>query len=243
MVDTLINIQSDFRFWADAESEILTTGTNLRIFNTVYQGMFSPDYMLLGVNIGRRWPEGTREDTSLTMVVSQEQYTWPTTPKYKEPIWVEGTDSSTSEPYPILWAPDMNTWSAFDRVGNSRPLYCRLIDVSGTVKLALRPTPVKTDGIRITGLIEITELTDGTKSTIFLNKNSDRALAMLIAATFKAKRGDTGRALELINQAKGLLPINDTTPSLTGTGRAQPWGLGYRYGSHGHHHHGRFYRR
>lgn len=243
MADTLTNIQTDYRFWSNVSDGTIVSGIGLRIFNTVYQGMFSPDFEIGGIKIGRLWPEGTQEDTSLTMVVGQEQYTWVTSPKFKEPIWVEGLDSNTNEPYPILWAPDMNTWSAYDRVGNSRPLYCRLINVSGTIKLALRPTPVKTDGIRITGLIEITELTQGSDSTIFLNKNSDRALSMLVAATFKAKRGESGRALELINQAKGLLPINDTTPNLTGSGAVQPWGLGHRYGSHGHHHHGRFYRR
>ena len=228
MADTLTNIETDVQFWADDTALSITSGVNLRLFNTVYQGMFSPDYIVFGVKIGRRWPEATREDTSLTMVAGQEDYTWPTTPEFKEPVWLEGTNGTT-DVYPILWVPDMATWSAYDpnNVGDSEPIYARLLDVAGTLTLSLRPNPHRTDGIRINGMIEVTELTTGANSTIFANKNADRALAMVVASHFKAKRGDSGRALELLNQAKSLLPINDVAPDFTGTGRIAPWGNSY----------------
>lgn len=231
--ETLSDLQDDIRFWTNDSALTITSGTNLRVFNIVYQGMLSPDYSLLGVKIGRRWPERVREDTSLTMVVGTEQYAYPVSPKTIDPVYVEGLDADTSEPYTIAWVPDMNTWSSYDLTGNSRPVYCRLIDVSGSTKLALRPKPSKTDGIRITGLVEVTDLTSGSSETIFRNKNSENALAMLVAAVFKSKRGETGRALELINMAKGLLPLYDRTPTLRSGGFIQPWtGLSEsRYGS------------
>jgi len=230
MVDTLTNIQTDVRFWADYSDLVITSGDNLRIFNTVYQGMFSPEYTVYGVKIGRRWPEATREDTSLTMVVGQEDYTWPSSPDFKDPVWLEGTNGTT-EVYPIHWAPDMATWSAYDpnNVGDTEPLYARLLDVAGVATLSLRPNPGRADGIRINGMIEVTELAVGTDSTVFLHKNSDRALSMVVAAHFKAKfDGNTGRAMELLNQAKSLLPVNDTTPNLTGSGMIAPWNYSRR---------------
>lgn len=228
MADSLTNIQTDARFWAnDGQLDIISDSAGLRLFNMAYQGLCTPDFKLLGVSIGRRWPETTREDTSLTMVVSQEQYTWPTSPVFVDPTWIEGLDTNNSNaPYPIHWAPDMTTWSLYDEVGDAEPLYCRLIDVSGTLKLALRPTPVRTDGIRITGLIQITELTVGANTTIFRNYNTDKALSILVAALYKMKRGEPEKAIELLTQVKGLLPVNDTTPGLTGSGVISPWQYG-----------------
>ena len=224
MADTLTNIQTDIRFWADDDNLTVTSGANLRAFNTVYEGMLTPDYRLMGVKIGRRWPEVTREDTSLTMVIGQEQYTWPASPDFKPPFYIEGLDTNASnDPYPIPPAPDMASWSVLDDQNNARPIYYRLIDVSGTVKLALRPAPDQADPIRITGLIEVTALTGGSDSTIFLNQNADKALAMLVAATFKAKRGDPSRALDLIQMARGMLPLHDSAPMLDTGGYILPW--------------------
>ena len=232
MVDTLTNIQTDARFYANDSALTITSGDGLRIFNLVYQGMFSPGFIMRDVKVGRRWPEATREDTSLTMVAGQEDYTWPTTPKFKHPIWLEGTEG-TARTYPIIWVPDMTVWSAYgpNNVGDTEPIYARLLDVSGTLTLSLRPNPNRADGIRINGLIEITELTQGADSTVFVNVNSDRALSKLVAAEFKAKRGDGGRADELIAEAVGLLPEMDATPVLTGSGRIIPWGdMGHHHG-------------
>lgn len=226
MADALTNIQSDARHYADDDNLALTTGQGLRVANVIYQGMLSPGYKLLGRVIGRLWPEATREDTSLTMVVGDEDtYTWPTTPVFKNPVWLEGIDINTSDPYPILWAPDMTTWSAYDdQNGTDRPTYARLIDVAGTLKLALRRRPYQADTIRITGLIERTEFSAGASTTCFRNKNADRALSMFIAADFKAKRGDRERAMELIENGISMLPESETGPALTGTGRIRPWG-------------------
>ena len=230
MAETLTNIQTDARFWAnDSLLDITSNADNLRIFNMIYQGFSNPEFDLLGVKIGRRWPEFTQEDTSLTMVVSQEQYDWPTSPVFIEPFWVEGLDvNNSNEPYPITGAPDMLIWSAFDDTSDDTPLYYRLINVSGTIKLALRPTPLRTDGIRITGLVEVTELTGGSDSTVFLNNSADKALGMCVAAMFKLKRQEVGEAQKLVSMAASLLPKNDTGAVLTGGGKVLPW----IYGDH-----------
>ncbi|KKL74612.1 hypothetical protein LCGC14_2063120, partial [marine sediment metagenome] len=135
MADTLTNIQTDVRFYANESDINLTTGINLRISNAMYRAMGTPGYRHRGVKIGRRWKEFTREDTSLTMVASQEQYTWPASPVFNEPFFIEGLDVNASNaPYIILPAPNMTTWSYFDDKNDARPLYSRLIDDSGTVK-------------------------------------------------------------------------------------------------------------
>ena len=231
MSDTLTNIQTDARFWASDRELTLTTGDNLRIANGIYQGMLTPGYKFLGVSIGRRWPEVTRQDTSLTMVVGQENYTWPASPDFNEPYFIEGLNSSASnEPYPIDAAPDMESWSFYDQTGNAEPLFWRLIDVSAVLTLSLRPNPIRTDGIRITGCIEGTAWTTGSSTTIFKHVNSDHALSMLIGAHFQSKRGNANRAMELVDMAAGLLPVNDMSPALTSRGRVRPWGNNSRRG-------------
>lgn len=224
MADTLTNIQTDVRFYANESDINLTTGINLRISNAMYRAMGTPGYRHRGVKIGRRWKEFTREDTSLTMVASQEQYTWPASPVFNEPFFIEGLDVNASNaPYIILPAPNMTTWSYFDDKNDARPLYSRLIDVSGTVKLALRPKPDQADPIRITGLIEPTAFVDGTTKTAFLNANMDLALAKLIASEFRRKRGEPERADELLGEVFSMLPVYDTAPILRPGGFIQPW--------------------
>ncbi len=226
------SIQDDVRHYADDSQLTIINDSNdngLRTSNLIYQGMFNPDFRLLGQKIGRRWPEATQEDTSLTMVVGQEAYTRPTSPVFKDPFVIEGLDVNASNlPYRLFPASDMPTWTHYDNFNNSQPLYFRLLNVSGTVKLALRPNPDQVDPIRITGPIEITEFTtstanDGNTKTAFINIGSDRALALFIAADYHAKRGQAGRASQLVTQGLGLLPLYDTTPVLRARGFIQPW--------------------
>lgn len=227
MGDSLTNIQSDARHYANDANLVITSAEGLRIANLIYQGMLTDGFRLGGVKIGRRWPEATREDTSLTSVASQEQYTWPTSTVFKRTWFIEYLDASSSNyPYPLREVPDILTWTAYDASISQTgiPIYWRLLDVSGTVKMALRPNPDTTgDTIRITGLIEATEFTDGTSTTVFLNNNADRALSIFIAADYKAKRGQSERALELISEGVGLLPHGDSTPVLRTGGYLRPW--------------------
>lgn len=225
MADTLANIQTDARLWADDSQLTLTSGDGLRVFNLVYQGLMNPEFEMAGIKVGRRWPEASRQDTSLTMVVGTEEYDWPTTTVFKPPWYIEGLDANNSDlPYTIWPVESMQEWSYFASVTNGRPKRYRLYNNAGTIKMALRPKPYQTDGVRISGLIEVTELTGSGDSTIFLNKASDRALSMLVAAYYQSKRGDRpGRAQELIALALGLLPKVDMTPMIAKTGYSRPW--------------------
>ena len=67
---------------------------------------------------------------------------------------------------------------------------------------------------------DVVELT-----TPFVDFDADQALVCFTAALLKSKRGDTGRAMELIEQGRGLLPMYDRTPSLTSGGFIHPWGV------------------
>ena len=297
-METLTNIQTDFRTWANASNQSLTSGANLRLFNQIFRGMCSPGYSLLGRKIGRRWPEFTRENTSLTSVASQEQYTWPTSPNLKRPFYIEYLDASSDDyPYPLTEVTNAETWSAWDSSISQTgiPRLYRLLDVTGVVKLALRPNPdTTTDTIRITSLIGATRwpsiytttidldssaaqtvlsvasttpfpagshviigegttreeratvasLSAGVSLTMaavltyahtaaqadvvelmtpFLDDDVDQALALFVAAAWKANKGDPQRAVELIEQGLGLLPRGDTTPVLTSGGYIKPW--------------------
>ena len=73
MPETLSNIQEDTQHWSNDQGLVITGSQGLRVVNAIYRGMLGEDYRVAGRKIGRRWAEVTREDTSLTMVASQEQ--------------------------------------------------------------------------------------------------------------------------------------------------------------------------
>jgi hypothetical protein len=297
MAETLANIETDVQFYANDRRLTITSGDHLRIANLIYQGFLTPDFRMPGTNIkiGRRWPEVTQEDTSITTTVGTEQYTWPSSPQFKEPFYIELVDATDSLPTPIYPVTSLDEWSELDDTNNGTPKFYMLIDVAGTVMLALRPNPdTLGDTIRITGAIEglefaspstttvdadsasaqkvlnvaattmfsaedhfivgegttreetgvVASVTAGAsitavsdlafshtaaqadvvaKTTKFLNKNSDRALAMLIASQFKRVRGDPSRANELVGEAMSLLPADDYQPTTRPTNQIRPW--------------------
>jgi len=205
MSDTLSNIQTDARFFADDSVVDLTTGLGLRIANLVYQRMCNM----------RRWPELIRVDTSLSTTSGTDSYTWVTSPVFKEEPLIEIQESSGSSDYCIISrCPDEHTWTQIKNSGNSFPVYYRKINESGTVKIVFGPTPnVSSLTIRITGLIEATEFSGGASTTVFLEKNSDRALSMLIAAEYQEKRGFRDESTLLRRQAMSLIPTVNHQPS------------------------------
>ena len=222
MPSTGTKIQTWVRIWANDRTLSLSTGDGLEIMNEVYQGMFSPDYEILGVKIGRRRAGAYVEDDSLVTVASQEKYNWPVSPVFKqEPvIEIQGSTSSSTDYIPIPPADDEDLWRMLMNAGESFPShYRRGADTSGTVILYIRPLP-NTAGlkIRIRGQQEISEFTtttaaDGTTLTAFAEVSPDRALAKFIAAIFKAKRNARRRADELVQEGVGLLADTDYMPA------------------------------
>lgn len=297
MPESRSTLQTNVRFWAADSALVISSGDGQVAFNQVYMGMFNPHYKILGVRVGRRRVERTRENTDLTMVASTASYNWPTDPIIKEPFYIEGLDVNASNaPYPILSPPDMNLWSAVDDLNNAQPIYYKLKDVVGVLKVELRPTPDQADPIRITSVVGVRKfpgtadstvdvdsaaaqvvlsvastttyaaedhvvIGEGTAReergivlsvsagvsitlaanltfahtaaqadkveliTIFVDFDTDQSLVLFTAALLISQRGDTARALELIEQGRGLMPLHDITPKFTNGGFVQPWAV------------------
>ena len=210
MATTLANLQIDARFHANDSELDLTGAAALRIVNLVYQSLCTPGGTLGGRRIGRRWPELIRQNTSLTTTAGTETYTFPTSPVFKSGEWTLELlrAAQSSEPYFIDEATDEGEWSALDWATNAIPERYRLLHNGTAVVLALRPKPDTTgDTLRITGLIEATDMT-ASNNTVFREAQHDRALAILIAAEWKRMRLEPDRASELMFQALSLLPRN-----------------------------------
>lgn len=225
MTMDLATVQEIAQHYANDRNLAITSGDGLRAANVVFQGLTTPGYRMFGIPVGRRWPEYARIDTSLSTVQDQEEYTWITSPVFREgEFQIEIIDSGTSEPDPpLIPCPDLETWNRYDFSSSATPIFYRLFNDSGTVKLALRPTPdTGSETIRVTGQVEATDFTAPTDETIFLNTNADHAFAILIAADIKAKRGDLDDAVRLARQAHGLLPRYDYNPMIRESGRMRP---------------------
>ena len=218
-------IQDWVRDYADATEIVLTSGEGLRRLNEVYHGMFNPDYAL-GIGgsrfrVGRNWPEAyVTTDLGVNTTSGTASYAWPTTPIYREEPIVELETSAGSGDYePVPPGLDEDEWVSLQNASNSRPERYRRLLVSAAMNIQFAPTPNVTNlDIRLRGQTEITKFTattavDGTTNTIFFNEEPDQSLAYFIAAIYKAKRGDTGRAVELVQAGIGLLPATDYMPS------------------------------
>lgn len=226
MAITVSSLQVKVRTWMDDDNVVLTGASNLAVVNEVYRGLLSPDYKLLGRQVGRNWPENTRENTATTLTAGTSQYSWPSSPQFiLDTVYLEYLDvSNSNHPTPVYECTDMAEWTELTDGQRGTPIRWRLIDVSGTLKLDLRPIPDTTsDVIRITGQIEPTALTTATGSTIFRNVNIDAALSKFIAAAFKAKYGERDRAMDLISDGLGLMPAYDFNPRRRTRGSIAPW--------------------
>ncbi len=225
MSNTGNQIQTWVQIWADSASEAITSGDGLEILNEVYHGMFNPDYMIsVGgrrFRIGRRWPEVySVTNFSLETTSGTSDYAWPTSPIYREEPIVELETSPSSGDFEIIEpARDENEWASLRLASNSRPSRYRRLLISSVMNIRLVPTPATTSlVIRLRGQQEITKFTsitaaDGSTLTLFFNEEPDQALAYFISAKFKAKRGDVGRAVDLIQDGLGLLPATDYMPA------------------------------
>lgn len=129
-------------------------------------------------------------------------------------------------PYRLLPAYNEDEWSRLSVVINGWPSRYRRLTINNTPIFALRPVPtVSGNLIRLTGLIQVTDLAAPSDATIFIEKNNDIALACLIAAEFKFKRKEKDQAVDLITRANELLPEYDINPP-TQRGRIASWGGG-----------------
>lgn len=219
MAQTVTNIQTKVRWEIRDEAYDLTDTTGLAVFNMIYRRLasFLP------------WPELLRSDTSLTTTSGTEDYTWPSSPIFIDVLSVEIQNPEADMRYCTI-APVQTFSEMTVERGKKKdfPLvYMRAHDGSNHV-LRLAPTPDTSSlTVRITGIIEPTEVTSGTDTTIFLNRSSDDVLSLLIAADVSSKRGMEDRSQMLILRASELLSVlsgKEITPyelkSLVGNGTA-----------------------
>lgn len=229
MPDTVANIELDAQHYADDSQLVLTTGAGLRRLNQMYRGMTFPGWKIMGQTIiGRNFAELLTTDTSITTTAGTASYALPTTNRFRGRPFVEILDASqNSDPYIIEYANTFTEWSRYWTDNTNIPRICMLTGGGATAgqKIEFRPSPDTTgDTVRITGYKEVTELTNGAGTTEFTHRSSDDALAMLIAADYLAKRGDPGRAMELVSSAIGAMPAESVALKVQGTGHIRPWG-------------------
>lgn len=189
--------------------------------------MCSPDGEVVGKRVGRRWRELSVQDTSISTVADQEEYTWkiPSEKQFAEDPYIELLDvSSSSDPWPILPCGSEERWSVLDILNSGIPTDYRFIVTSGSIKIAFRPNPDTTgDTIRITGQRLPDEFINGESHTPFMDRRHDKALAILIAAEYRAQQESVEDAMRLVMQAIGLMPKNEFQPRVTPS-TIRPWG-------------------
>ena len=216
MSRTLTLIQIGVRFLAKDEAIVLLDTGKLKAFNRIYRGLA----------LAFPWGEFLQLDSSLSSIADQTQYTWPSTPIFSDVQIVEIEDDD-----PLIEDDDLGLFTAvtfqaatetFKRIqvppserewinsgkksSQLTPDYWKMINVSGIIKLELRPVP-KNSGktINIAGLVEPTEFTQASDSTVFLQKNADDVLEHLVAADQLFRDGMTQEATAALQFASAVL--------------------------------------
>ncbi len=142
--------------------------------------------------------------------------------------------SSNSYEYVIGKSPSEREWADHFSSNNAIPLvWKQYYDGSNNV-IEFRPAPDTTsDTIKLWGYVQATPFATSASTTEFIHKNSDYALALLIAADWLAKRDKTSRSRQLISEAVALLPSEDSGSRIRGSGMLTPWGHDAPHGSRG----------
>ena len=226
MGTTLTSVQELARFHVKAGNLNIVSGQGLLVANQVLDAICSPDGEVVGQRVGRRWRELNAQDTSLATVAGQEEYTWPLKLILAEDPFIELLDlsSANDDPWPISPCGSEERWSLLDSAGNGWPTDYRFNVTSAVLKLALRPNPDTTgDTIRITGQKLPDPFVNGSSETPFKDRRHDKALAILIAAEFRAQQEAMDDAQRLVRQAVGLMPQNEFQPRSDLT-CIKPWG-------------------
>lgn len=212
MAKTLRDIETSVRDIVQDDKVVLTAGFGLKMFNQVYRNLVAKF----------PWPERiVSDEITSTTVPNQESYAWTASgfPTFMDVTAVEMKTPTDASPTPktdvfgvssytestqgttfklIPPAPNELEWSIAGRLpAQQTPRYYRRI-YDAANKISFRPVP-STSGyaIKITGVVEPTELTTQTGTTgttIFLQRAADDALEHLLAASwlFKYKNIDQG---------------------------------------------------
>ena len=199
MAKQLSVIQSLVQWEARDDTIDLTTVQSLSFVNMLYRR----------VGALLTWSELSRADVSLSTTADTEEYTWPTTNVYVDVTSIEIQDPCDDLKYKQIVP--AKTELEFTRERNkeaSFPIIYRRFHNGTTNVIQFAPKPDTASlTVRINGVIEPTDLTESTSTTIFLNNIVDDALAFLIAADIMDQRGFAERSLLLIKRASEILSL------------------------------------
>ena len=204
---TLSEVEAEVQFLADESNLVLSSGAGLAIFNSYYK-LFS------GL---RRWGELEITDSSIVTVAGQEAYRWPITRTFiiEPAILLQRTAGNTNNFVQVWPVTDNIHWGCLANVTQSFPShYKRESKGANDFTLLFRPFPNTADlQVRIVGQAEPIKLVQAADRTVFRESKTDLALARYIAAQYQKKRDNPGRAEELLDEMRDMLPESDYMPT------------------------------
>jgi hypothetical protein len=212
----LSDIQALAQFYADESTLSLSSAANLPVINAMYR-QFCADW---------RFPEIEVTDTSITLVAGQESYIWPSKYKFRtEPtVTLQRTVGNPRLFVKVTPIQDNIYWSFLKNVNQSFPSHYKKESQDGqNYNILFRPVS-NISGLQlyIIGQIEPKPFVQATDWAIWKEDGPATAFAIFIASQFQAKRNNPGRADELLDDMRDLLPesIYGPTPQ---PNLAVPW--------------------
>lgn len=203
----LIDIEPEVQFFADESNLTISSGVNLPIVNSFYKEF-------CGL---RLFPELEVTDSSITLVQGQEAYKWPIAYQFRnEPALLLQRTTGNPRNFVKVWPVQDNVyWGFLKNVVQSFPSHYKKEKQTGEdYTLLLRPVSNITGlQLLLAGQVLPPLFTAATDRTIFMEENRDRAFARFLAAQWHKKRGNIGRAEELLDEVDDLMPESDYGPS------------------------------
>lgn len=203
----LIDIEPDVQFFADESNLAISSGVNLPIVNSFYKEF-------CGL---RLFPELEITDDSIVTVAGQESYVWPINVQFRgEPALILQRTLGNPRNFVQVWPETNNVhWGYLKNVVQSFPSHYKKESQDGkNYSLLLRPIPnISGLSLLLIGQALPPTLSGPLDTTVFKEENRDRAFARFLAAKWQEKRGNSGRAQDLLDEVDALLPEGDYGPT------------------------------
>jgi hypothetical protein len=216
MAKTLQQIEVGVRRYAGDDAIVLSTDPGLHILNSVYRDIASQmPWGEFNQTLALR-PFGTGSDA--ITIDGQENYEWSfnsvAVVRFLDVKAVEVETASASDKYTLLSPPETELdWNLASQQSAGLPRMYRRSNqsVSGSAKgdvLLMRPAPSSVEAggdIKVSGIIEPTDLSSTSDTTKFLVKSADDALEKILAAVFQQRKGETAGSQSNIQNATTIL--------------------------------------
>lgn len=226
MAKTLAQIEIGVRRYAGDDTIVLSTDPGLHILNSTYREIASQ--LTWGEFIQTKNAVSIAAVADTITVTDQEDYGWSfntvAVVRFVDVKAVEIETTATSDTYTLLVPPETELdWNLAGQQSSGLPrMYRRknssVSGAAGGDVLSIRPTPsaVEAGGdIKVTGLIEPTELSATSDTTKFLVLSADDALEKIVAAIFQQRKGDTVGSQSNIQNAATILQKLHTSEVVT----------------------------